>query len=251
MNQPTAAAVRSAFAPSGTLRASINLGNPLLATRASGPAELAGISVDLARELADRLSVAIELVVFEKAQASVEAVEQDRADIGFFAIDPTRGQHIAFTPPYLEIEGSYLVRVASPITSNDEVDRAGHRVVVVAGSAYDLHLSRALTQAQLVRLPNAQQMVENFLAQPQPEVLAGLRQVLVEAAGRLPDARLLPGRFMMIHQAMGLAKRRGAAAQAYLDGFVEDMKRSGFVAASIERHHVQGATVAPAGSANA
>ena len=238
-------AIQAAFAPTGTLRATINLGNPLLANRAAGGAEPAGISVDLARELAKRLEVPIELVVVEKAQASVEAVEQDRADIGFFAIDPKRGQHIAFTPPYLEIEGSYLVRDDSPLQSNEEVDRAGHQVVVVADSAYDLYLSRAIEHAELVRLPNANQMVENFVAHPSHDVLASLRQVLVEAAGHVTGVRLLPGRFMVIHQAMGVAKRRGEPAQEFLNRFVEDVKASGFVAASIARHRVQGATVAP------
>ncbi len=242
------AAVRSAFAPRGLLRASINLGNPLLATRAAGASEPSGVSVDLTRELARRLGVEVELVVFEKAQGSVEAVEQDRADIGFFAIDPKRGQHIAFTLPYLEIEGSYLVRDDSPLQSNDEVDCAAHQVVVVGDSAYDLYLSRALKQARIVRLPNATRMVEEFAASANHEVLASLRQVLVEAAGRVTGVRLLPGRFMVIHQAMGVAKHRGEPAQAFLSRFVEDMKAEGFVAESIARHRVQGATVASAAS---
>ena len=242
-------AVRSAFAPGGTLRASINLGNPLLASRTPGAEQPTGISVDLAHELARRLDVPVQLLVFEKAQASVEALEQDRADVGFFAIDPKRGQHIAFTPPYLAIEGSYLVRNESPLKSNDEVDRPGHRVVVVGESAYDLYLSRLLQQAELVRLPNANRMVEDFAAEPTYEVLASLRQVLVEAAGRVGGVRLLPGRFMVIHQAMGVCKQRGDAAQAFLDAFVEDAKASGLVADSIARQRVQGATVAPAGAA--
>ncbi len=247
---PSSDAIQTAFAPTGTLRASINLGNPLLATRTDGNTEPTGISVDLARELAKRLGVPVELIVFEKAQASVEAVEQGRADIGFFAIDPKRGQHIAFTRPYLEIEGSYLVRDNSPLQSNDEVDRAGHKVVVVGGSAYDLHLSRAIQQAELVRLPNANQMVENFVAQATHDVLASLRQVLVEAAVRVSGVRLLPGRFMVIHQAMGVAKQRGEPVHAHLEQFVEAMKASGFVAESIARHRVQGATVAPASAAS-
>ena len=241
--------IRTTFAPSGRLRAAINLGNPLLAARAGGAAEPSGVSVDLAREFARRLGVAVELVVFEKAQGSVEAVEQNRADIGFFAIDPKRGQHIAFTPPYLQIEGSYLVRSDSPLTANEDVDRAGHRVVVVADSAYDLYLSRALRQAGIVRLPNANRMVENFAASPNDDVLASLRQVLVEAAGRVAGVRLLPGRFMVIHQAMGVARQRGAEAPALLSRFVEDVKAEGFVAKSITRHRVQGATVAPPGAA--
>jgi len=200
--------------------------------------------VDLARGLAERLGVALDLVVFEKAIESVQAVAEGRADIGFFAIDPLRGQDIAFTAPYLLIEGSYLVRQDSPIQSNDEVDRPGQRVVVGQGSAYDLYLSRSLRQAEIVRAPNSQAVVQQFLAQGQ-EVAAGVRQQLeADAAGR-PGLRLLPGRFMVIEQAMGLAKARGPEAAAALAAYVEDMKASGFVAEALVRHGVEGASVAP------
>ncbi|WP_137893776.1 transporter substrate-binding domain-containing protein [Ramlibacter sp. 2FC] len=242
MNLP--ATLIQAFAPTGALRASINLGNPLLARRDAATGQAVGVSVDLARGLAERLGVALELVVFEKAIESVQAVAEDRADIGFFAIDPLRGQEIAFTAPYLLIEGSYLVRADSPLQSNDEVDRPGQRVVVGQGSAYDLYLTRTLHQAEIVRAPNSQAVVQQFLAQGQ-EVAAGVRQQLeADAAGR-PGLRLLPGRFMVIAQAMGLAKARGPEATAALAAYVEDMKASGFVAGALLHHGVEGASVAP------
>lgn len=236
--------LRPAFAPTGALRASVNLGNPLLAGRDAVSGEVKGVSVDLARGLAERLGMALELVVFDKAIQSVQAVAEGSADIGFFAVDPQRGQEIAFTAPYLLIEGSYLVREDSPIRTNDEVDRPGRRVVVGQGSAYDLHLTRALRQAEIVRAPNSQAVVQQFLAQGQ-EVAAGVRQQLeADAAGR-PGLRLLPGRFMEIEQAMGIAKSRGPEAAAALADYVADMKASGFIAEALARHGVQGASVAP------
>ena len=126
----TTSDIVQAFAPTGTLRASINLGNPILANRDATSGQPFGVSIDLANGLAQALGVPIELVVFDAAGKSVEAVEQERADIGFFAIDPKRGEHIAFTAPYVLIEGSYMVPQASALQSNDEVDRAGTRVVV-------------------------------------------------------------------------------------------------------------------------
>jgi polar amino acid transport system substrate-binding protein len=122
------AALASAFAPTGRLRASINLGNPILAGR-DGAGNAQGVSVDLARAFGERLGLQVELVVFDTAGKSVDAVAGGQADIGFFAIDPKRGEHIAFTPPYVLIEGAYLVRQDSPLQANEEVDRAGHRVV--------------------------------------------------------------------------------------------------------------------------
>ena len=234
-----------AFAPTGTLRASINLGNPILANRNPQTGEPFGVSIDLARALAQRLGVAMEMVVFDNANKSVEAVRGEQADIGFFAIDPLRGEGIAFTAPYVLIEGSYMVPQASPLHANEDVDRAGHRVTVGKGSAYDLFLSRTLTQAEIVRAPTSPAVVEVFVAQ-QLEVAAGVKQQLEADLQRFPGHRLLPGRFMVIQQAMGMPKSRGDQAAAWLKQFVEDMKASGQVADALRRHGIEGASVAPA-----
>lgn len=233
-----------AFAPSGALRASINLGNPILAGTNPDTDEARGVSVDLAREFAKRLGVPLELVVFEAAAKSVQAVTDEQADIGFFAIDPLRGAGISFTAAYVLIEGCYLVRSDSPLQSNDEVDRAGHTVVVGKGSAYDLFLMRELKQATIVRSPTSPSVVDTFVEQ-RADVAAGVKQQLEGDAQRLGGLRLLPGRFMVIQQAMGVPKSRGVAAAACLTQFVEEMKASGFVAAALERHGIVGASVAP------
>ncbi len=234
----------TAFAPSGVLRASINLGNPILAHADPTSGQAGGVSVDLARAFADRLGVALELVVFKTAGQSVAAVTHEQADIGFFAIDPLRGAGIGFTAAYVLIEGCYLVRDGSPLRANDEVDRAGTRVAVGAGSAYDLHLTRELKQAQIVRAPNSPAVVDTFVEQGLG-VAAGVKQQLEADMKRLPGHRLLPGRFMVIQQAMGLPKGRGESARATLAAFVEEMKASGFVAEALARHGIEGASIAP------
>jgi len=243
--QPMSPALVSAFAPSGTLRASINLGNPILANKDAATGEPVGVSIDLAREFARRLGVGIELVVFEKAAASVDAVKNEKADIGFFAIDPARSEGLRFTAPYVLIEGSYLVRDASELTDNAQVDRAGQRISVGAGSAYDLFLTREIRQAEIVRLQGAAAALA-ALRSGQVEVAAGIRQLLEGEAQREPGVRVLPGRFMVIQQAMGTPASRGAEAQALLAAFVEEMKASGFVADALARHGIEGAIVAPA-----
>lgn len=241
---PRESAIRQ-LAPTGVLRASINLGNPVLARR-EGPTEAPyGVSIDIARTLAERLGVAIEFVVFDSASQSVDAVANDQADIGFFAIDPKRGETIAFTDAYLHIEGWYAVRQDSAIRTIDEVDRPGSRVAVGRCSAYDLFLSRELKQAEIVRAPNPQAVTPLFIEQGL-EVVAGVKQQLEMDMQRHPGLRLLPERFMVIRQAMGLARRRGDAAHADLSVFVEELKASGFVARALEQHGIQGAMVAPA-----
>lgn len=236
--------IRSAFTPTGKLRACINLGNPILAYRdAAGLA--GGVSVDLATQLATQLDVELELVMVDAAGKSVDEVVAENADVGFFAIDPLRGEHIAFTAAYVLIEGCYLVRDDSPLRSNDQVDHAGNRVVVGKGSAYDLYLSRTLQHAQIVRSPTSPTVVDTFIEQG-AEVAAGVKQQLEADALRLGGLRLLGERFMVIQQAMGTPKSRGADAAAYLGRFVEEMKSSGFVADALARHAIKGASVAPA-----
>ena len=240
-----APAVVKALAPLGRLRASINLGNPILASTDPTTGAPRGVSVDLARALAQRLGVDVELMVTDTAAKSVETVRGEKADVGCFAVDPLRGEGIAFTAPYVLIEGSYLVRRDSPLQDNAEVDRAGRTVMVGKGSAYDLFLSRELKAATLLRAASSPAVVDTCMAQG-ADVAAGVKQQLEADAARLGGLRLLPGRFMVIQQAMGTPKSRGPEAASYLAAFVEEMKTGGFVAAALARHHIQGATVAPA-----
>lgn len=235
----------SAFAPDGLLRASINLGNPILANKDAASGEPVGLSIDLAREFARRLGVKTELVVFERAAASVDAVKSEKADIGFFAIDPARSEGLLFTAPYVLIEGSYLVPETSALTDNAQVDREGHRISVGSGSAYDLFLTREIKRAAIVRFKGANPALAAVRG-GDVEVAAGIRQLLEGEARRAPGVRVLPGRFMVIRQAMGTPASRGAAAQALLRAFVEEMKASGFVADALKRHRIEGAIVAPA-----
>ena len=241
-SEAAAGAARTQLSPTGRLRAAINFGNPILATRSSG-GEPGGVSVDLAREAGRRLGLPVELVQFNSAGNVVEAVKAGQVDMAFVAIDPVRGADMDYTAPYVVIEGAYLVRDSSALQRNEAVDRAGTRVVVGRGSAYDLFLTRELKAATLVRAPTSPAVTDMFLAQ-NLDVAAGVKQQLEADARRVGGVRLLPGRFMVIEQAMGVPKGR-TAAQAWLGGFIEEMKRSGFVADALKRHAIEGAAVAP------
>ncbi len=244
MSLPSTALLR-AFAPGGRLRASINLGNPILAYRDAVTGEAGGASVDLARALGRELNLEVELILFEKAALSVDAVRSEQADVGFFAIDPARSEGLRFTAPYVLIEGSYLVPRSSALRDNAEVDRPSIRVAVSQGSAYDLFLSRELRAARVERVGDAPAVLQALRA-GQVEVAAGIRQLLAGWASDDSSLRMLPGRFMVIRQAMGLPAGRGDAAARALADCVERMKASGFVAEALARHGVEGASVAPA-----
>lgn len=233
------------LAPTGRLRAAINFGNAVLAHRDPHSGALSGVSVDLAHALADELGVPLDLHPFDKAAGSVQAVTTEATDIGFFAIDPKRAGGISFSPAYVLIEGAYLVRERSALTAMAEVDQPDNRVVVGRGSAYDLFLTRHLKQATLVRVETSQIVVDHFLSDGL-EVAAGVRQQLEADAARVGGVRLLPGRFMVIEQAMGLPRSRRPEALAALTDFIERQKASGFVAAALDRHGIHGAGVAPA-----
>jgi polar amino acid transport system substrate-binding protein len=229
------------LAPSRTLRVGINLGNPVLVqTDATG--EPTGVTVDLARELARRLGVPVELNRFDAAGKSFEALKGGKLDIVFLAIEPVRAAEVAFSAPYVIIEGVYMVPKDSAIKSNDEVDRQGIRIGVNKASAYDLFLTRSLKHATLVRGEGSlDQLVDQKL-----DVVAGVKQPLVAYLKAHPDMRLLDGRFMEIQQAMGTVKGRDIGAR-YLHGFIEELKASGFVADALKRSNQPDAAVAPPG----
>ena len=222
-------AVAADLAPTGVLRASVNLGNPVLAQ--GTPEAPGGITVDLAREIGARLGLPVELLCFDAARKSFEAMADGRADLCFLAVDPARETEVAFTAPYVVIEGVYAVPRGSALTTVEEVDAPGVRIGVKKGSAYDLFLSRSLAHATVVR---GDEGVDTFRAEGL-EAGAGIRQPLTAYAAAHPDVRLIDGRFMEIRQAVGTTVDRRPETVAFLRATVEELKANGFVTASLRR----------------
>ncbi|WP_432888321.1 transporter substrate-binding domain-containing protein [Kribbella sp. CA-245084] len=231
--------VQADLAPTGVLRASINLGNPVLAN--GTPDAPGGVTVDIARELAKRLDLPLELVCFDAARKSFEAMTTGQADICFLAIDPARAEEVAFTAPYVVIEGVYAVPRDSKLATVAEVDADGVRVGVKQGSAYDLYLTRTLRQATVVR---GAEGVDVFRAEGL-EAAAGIRQPIAAYVAEHPDLRVIDERFMQIRQAVGTARSKHPDTVAHLHDVIEDLKASGFIAASLVASGQADATVAP------
>ena len=232
------------LAPTGKLRAAINLGNSVLAQKDDASGQPKGITPDLARELGRRLSVPVELVTYDAAGKVFDAASTGAWDIGFVAIEPVRAAMIEFSAPYVIIEGCYMVPKDSPLKANADVDRPGVRIAVGVGSAYDLYLTRTIKNATVTRasMGGGKAMIDMFV-NDKLEAAAGVKQPLEAYAKDHPEVRMLGGHFMEIQQAMGTPKGRLAGAQ-YLRAFVEEMKASGFVAEAIKRSN-QTAAVAP------
>ena len=230
------------LAPRGVLRAAINFGNTVLARRGPSLEESGGVSVAIARELARRLAVPLELVPFKGAGDVVAVAQNDIFDVAFLAIDPLRAADLQFTAPYVLIEGGYLVRNESPLTSVEEVDRPGIRMSVGARSAYDLYLSRNLKHAEIVRAGTSEDGFDLFLRDGL-DVMAGVKASLLDIAKARPEVRVLPGSFMVIQQAM--ATVRGPRAQRAISELIEELKGSGFIERELAASGQTEAVVAP------
>lgn len=233
------------FAPTGTLRVGINLGNPVLAGVDAQTKLPKGITVDIANEIGKRTGLPVEFKTFQTAGATVDAIKEGNIDLIFVAIDPIRGADISYTPAYIQIEGAYMVKANSPLMSNEQVDAPGNEIVVGKGSAYDLYLSREIKQASLIRAASSQAVIDDFMS-GQGNIAAGVKQQLEADAKRYSDLRMLPGRFMVINQAIGIPKARPEFENttSYLTHIIDDLKSSGFILAAMQRHSIQGAKVA-------
>ena len=218
----------------------MNYGNTVLVQHGSEPR---GVSPDIARELARRLGMPLDFIPYDAAGKVSADATRGAWDIAFLARDPERAKEIQFTAPYVVIEGAYLVRDDSPLKTNEDVDRAGVRISVSRASAYDLYLSRTIKQATLVRASSPPASIELF-AKERLEAVAGVKQPLLAYAASHPGYRVLPGRFMVIEQALAIPRGRPLAAR-YLADFIDELKASGFVAAALEKSGQRDAAVAP------
>ena len=232
------------LAPTGVLRAGINLSNFLLVTGKSANGDPEGVASDMAREVARRLGVAVKYIPFKSPGELADQAGRGVWDIGLIGAEPQRAETIAFTAAYAEIEATYLVPANSLLNTIADVDAAGVRIAVTGRSAYGLWLERNIHRATLVRTESLDSAYDAFVAE-KLDALAGLKPRLLADQAKLPGARILEGRFTSVQQAIGTTKANSSGA-AFLRDFVEEAKSSGLVARLIERHNVRGLSVAPA-----
>ena len=237
---------RNELAPTGVLRAGINMGNFLLVTGRTPDGDPDGVSPDMARAIAERLGVPLKLVPFDSPGEVSDAADTNAWDICLIGAEPQRAERIEFTAAYAEIEATYLVAASSTITTIAEVDRHGVHIAVSERSAYGLWLARNIKYATLVHPDDGESAFDQFVAE-RLDVLAGLRPGLIDDAKKLPGARVLDGQFAAVQQAVGTSKTNGAGA-GFLSSFVEEAKASGLVSGLIAKHNVEGRlSVAPLG----
>ncbi len=244
MTPTVSPSLRSEFAPNGTLRAGVNFGNIVIAQKDPAGGEPRGVGPELARELARRLGVPIAYVTYDTAGKMADGVKEGAWDVAFLAVDPARATEIGFSAPYVQIEGTYLVKRDSPLKRLEDFDRKGLRIAVGRGAAYDLYLTRALKNAELVRVETSQVAMDE-LAAGRVDAAAGVKNALAVFAGKDPGLRVLDTSFMVIGQAAGVPRARENAT-SYLRTFIEEAKATGFVADALKKSGVADAAVAPA-----
>ncbi len=244
MTKQISPAARTELAPTGKLRVGLNYQNFLLVLKDAPDGTPTGIAPDLARELATRAGLPIEYVRFDAAGKLADAVKSGAWDVAFLGAEPQRAGEIAFSGAYLEIPVTFLVPAGSSIKNIQEIDAEGVRVAVSEKSAYDLYLSRSVKHARLVRVQGIEASFKLFLDQ-KLEALAGLKPRLVADSEALPGSRILEGQITAVQQSIGVPRGRSEAAK-YVREFADDIKASGLVARTIDRHRVRGVSVAPA-----
>ena len=237
--------VRNSLAPTGRLRVAVNLRNFLLVASLADNGEPIGVAADIARQIAERLQLALDFVLYDGPRQLVDAAADRQWDIGLIAIEPQRARHIAFTTAYAEIEATYLVPTDSPLQSIEDVDQPAVTIASMTGSGFGLWLERNIRRASLIRADSHEAALSLFDTN-KLDALAGLRPRLLNYQQQLTDTRLLEGNFTTIQQAIGVANGTPDAV-AYLQGIVEELKATGFVAQSIARHRVRGLSVAALG----
>ena len=235
--------IAAELAPTGKLRAGINMSNFLLVTGQADNGDPQGVSPEMAAEIARRLDLELELVPFKTPGEVADAALENVWDIGNIGAEPQRAQHIDFTAAYVEIKATYMVPPGSSIQSIEEVDQPGNRIAVSARSAYGLWLERNIKNAELVEVSGLDASFEIF-QEKSLEALAGLEPRLISDVERMPGARILDGQFSAVQQAIGTQKTKTKAA-AWLRDFVEEAKASGLVQSFIDKHKVVGLSVAP------
>jgi len=234
---------RQALAPTGKLRVGLQLGSPHNVIRDSVSGEMKGVGFDLGKELARRMGVPFEPVLYPSVGALLDSGKSGAWDVAFVGFSPARAKEWDFTTLHMEVEFGYLIPGGSSISTMADVDRPGIRVAVQEKSGPDSFFSRTLKNAVVVRASSNPGALE-ALKSGRADVMGSLKPILFEMSNQLPGSRVLDGRPGMDPHAMAMPKGRDLG-MAYAGRFIEEAKSEGLVKAAIERAGLRGVIVAP------
>jgi len=232
------AELRSALAPTGRLRIAVYPGSPTSLVRGLGGTDERGLTVEVVRELARRLGVPAELVVFERVAQIVEALQAAQVDMTITNATPARAAMVDFTAPLVGLELGYLVMAGSPVAALEQIDQPGRRIGVSQGSSSQAALSRSFKQASVVPANSLKEAAE-MLKDRRIEAFATNKGILFELADGLPGAHVLDGRWGLESLAIAVPKGRAQGAE-FLRQFVESVRSQGLVQQAAARAGLRG-----------
>jgi polar amino acid transport system substrate-binding protein len=236
-----ASSATTTLCPTGKLRAAVIASNPVLVTRLPD-GTLAGVSVAVARALASHLDVPIELKPYDNPARYNESLTTDDWDVGLAARDPARGDHLAFSETFMEVDNGYVARPDATPTKAEEVDRPGVKIAVAQGSAPHTVLRSLIRNAEIVPVPGGFEPAREVLAKGQADVCGENLHLAHRIADAFPGAHVLPGQFNVVQMAIGVRKRAASSVPA-VDEFVKQIRSDGTVQKAIAEAALRGVRV--------
>ena len=228
-----------ALAPTGKLRVALYLGAPVSIIRGATVDESKGVGFDLGKELARRIGVPFEPVMYPSPGAIMVGLKSGEWDLTFFRPNPERESVLNFTAPFLVIEHGYLVPAGSPISTIDAVDRPGTRIGAPQGGSVNAFLARTIKNATVVASPSVP-AGEELLNSGKVDAFAANKANLFGLSDKMPGSRVLDGRIGVDEVAIALPKGR-ETGMAYVRKYIEDAKSEGLIKAAVQRAGLRGA----------
>ena len=227
---------RALLAPTGRLRAGLNMANFLLVTGQRPDGTPDGVSPDLARQIAHKLDVPCDFICFENPGQLADCVNDNIWDIGNIAVEPARAKHIAFTRPYVQIDANFMVRQSDPYIQNADIDQPDTSIAAYGRSAYELWLTSNFANADIIRTSTIAESHELFKA-GDANVLASLKSKLLNEIAANSDYRIIEPPFTSVLQACGVAKTKQTAV-AFLNTVIGELIANGGLENSLDQHDV-------------
>jgi polar amino acid transport system substrate-binding protein len=231
------------LAPTGKLRVGV-LMVWYFALEDQATGQLKGVIPDLGEALARRAGVPVELIKFENPGGVINAFRSGALDATFIGITADRAEAMDYGPTVLDLQTTFLVPAASPVTSIAEIDRDGLRILVPQRSAQEAHLRKIISKATLINVAvEMPREAVDLIAAGKADAFSHVVPMRASAQPDLPGSRILPGSYYNVPVAVAVAKGRAPAAADAARRFVEEAKASGLVQEAITRAKLPGVVV--------
>ncbi len=229
--------VRKEISSNNILRVGINMSNFLLVNKDSAFSKPEGLSPDIGALLAKELDLKCQYIAFKNPGELIDAIEQDKWDVGNFAFEKKRAEIIDFSNPYINIDANFIMKKDISILNNEEVDSKELKIAVVNRSAYDLWLSSNFNNAKIIRsktIIDSHKLFHNGEA----NILAGLKPKLIEELKMNENLKIIDKPFTFIKQSIGIKKGNKEVIR-FLNDFILKLISNGTIELLLKKHKLE------------